>query len=96
MSLYAVEKVFWELGKYPERIARLQADPDGYLAAYNLDDEERRMIREVDLKGLSEKGVSTLLTLMVWPMFKGPEGLPYDYLEHMAGGAGSAPGETRA
>jgi hypothetical protein len=44
------------------------------------------MIARVDLKALAERGVSTLLTMMVWPMLKGPEGMPFSYLEHMNGG----------
>ncbi|MBC7161094.1 MAG: hypothetical protein H5U26_03150 [Immundisolibacter sp.] len=86
MSLYAVEKVFWEFGTDPDRIAAFRADPDGYLAPYRLEPDERDMIKRVDLKALAERGVSTLLTMMVWPMLKGPEGMPFSYLEHMNGG----------
>ena len=86
MSLNAVEKVFWEFGTDPDRIAAFRADPDGYLARYRLEPDERDMIKRVDLKALAERGVSTLLTMMVWPMLKGPEGMPFSYLEHMNGG----------
>ncbi|WP_372725370.1 hypothetical protein [Immundisolibacter sp.] len=86
MSLNAVEKVFWEFGTDPDRIAAFRADPDGYLAAYRLEPDERDMVKRVDLKALAERGVSTLLTMMVWPMLKGPEGMPFSYLEHMNGG----------
>ena len=51
-----------------------------------LEPDEREMIKQVDLKALAERGVSTLLTMMVWPMLKGPEGMPFSYLEHMNGG----------
>ncbi|WP_448509247.1 hypothetical protein [Immundisolibacter sp.] len=86
MSVQAVEKVFWEFGTDADRIAAFRADPDGYLAAYRLEPDERDMIKRVDLKALAERGVSTLLTMMVWPMLKGPEGMPFSYLEHMNGG----------
>lgn len=86
MSIHAVEKVFWEFGNEPERIGRFFEDPDRYLSGYNLTDGERAMIRDVDLKGLADSGVSTLLTMMVWPMMKGAEGMPFDYLAHMNGG----------
>ncbi|MGK2941591.1 MAG: hypothetical protein ACSLFJ_07945 [Immundisolibacter sp.] len=86
MSLNAVEKVFWEFGTDPDRIAAFRADPDAYLAAYPLEPDERDMVKRVDLKALAERGVSTLLTMMVWPMLKGPEGMPFSYLEHMNGG----------
>lgn len=86
MSLHAVEKVFWEFGTDPQRIAAFRADPDGYLKGYRLEPDEREMIKQVDLQALAERGVSTLLTMMVWPMLKGPEGMPFSYLEHMNGG----------
>ena len=91
MSLNNVERVFWEFGNDPGRIARFNEDPDSYLAAYDLDAAERRAIRDVDLKALADSGVSTLLTLMVWPLLKGPEGMPFAYLEHMNGGKLPAP-----
>jgi hypothetical protein len=86
VSLNAVEKVFWEFGTDPARIAAFRADPEGYLKPYRLEPDEREMIKQVDLKALAERGVSTLLTMMVWPMLKGPEGMPFSYLEHMNGG----------
>jgi hypothetical protein len=86
MSVSAVEKVFWEFGKDPRRIERFRADPDGYLKPYRLEPEEREAIKRVDLKALSDRGVSTLLTMMIWPLLKGPEGMPFDYLAHMNGG----------
>ena len=85
MSIHAIEKVFWEFGKNPRRIEDFMKDPDSYLVPYALDAEERRMIKENDLKALAEQGVSTLLTLMVWPLMNGPEGMPLDYLRHMGG-----------
>ena len=86
MSVHAVEKVFWEFGNKPSRIDEFRRDPDAYLARYNLTAEERAMIRHVDLKALAEHGVSTLLTIMVWPLLKGPDEMPFDYLVHMNDG----------
>ena len=86
MSIHAVEKVFWEFGNQPQRIETFKAEPEKYLAAYNLSPLESEMIVSVDLKALAESGVSTLLTMMVWPRLNGPEGMPFAYLEHMNGG----------
>lgn len=86
MSLNAVEKVFWEFGADPSRIEAFRADPEGYLAAYRLDPDEREMITKVDLRALAKRGVNTLLTMMIWPLMKGPQGMPFSYLEHMNGG----------
>ncbi len=91
MSINAVEKVFWEFGNDPSRIETFRADPTQYLARYNLTPAETDMIAAVDLKALADAGVSTLLTMMVWPLLNGPEGMPFVYLEHMNGGKMPAP-----
>ena len=85
MSIHAVEKVFWEFGIDPARVGRYKADPDAYLNEYNLTEEERRNIKDINLKALADNGVSSILTLMVWPLIKGPEGMPMSYLKHMSG-----------
>lgn len=86
MSVHAVEKVLWEFGNKPSRIEDFRRDPDAYLASYALTASERDMIRHVDLKALAAHGVSSLLTLMVWPLLKGPQEMPFDYLVHMNDG----------
>lgn len=86
MSVHAVEKVFWEFGNKPARIDEFRRDPDTYLKNYALTDQERAMIRGVDLKALEAHGVSSLLTLMVWPLLKGADEMPFDYLVHMNDG----------
>ncbi len=86
MSINAVEKAFWTLGKDPEAVDQLKSDPEEFFGQFMLTDKERAMIRENDLKGLADIGVSTMLTLMVWPILNGPEGMPFDYLTHMNGG----------
>lgn len=86
MSIHGVEKAFWTLGKDPEAIGQFKADPGVFLDRFALTDAERKMIRENDLKSLADQGVNTLLTLMVWPMLNGPDGMPFDYLTHMNGG----------
>jgi len=91
MSVNTVERILWEFGENPERIGRFQADPAEYLSSYQLSARESKALTEIDLKTLAELGVSTLLTMMVWPMIKGPEGMPFAYLEHMSGGKLTAP-----
>lgn len=86
MSINAVEKIFWEFGNDPARVATFRANTEQYLNDYNLDATEREMVAKVDLKALADAGVSTLLTMMVWPILNGPEGMPFAYLEHMNGG----------
>jgi len=91
MSVNSVERILWEFCEYPERLGQFQATPTEPLASHQLDDVERKALTQFDLKTLAELGVSTLLTMMVWPMIKGPEGMPFTYLEHMSGGKITAP-----
>lgn len=86
-----VERVLWEFGNDPSRIERFNADAASYLADYALSEDERDALRRGDMKALADQGVNTLLTLMVWPMLKGPEGMPFSYLEHMNGGSRPGP-----
>lgn len=83
MSVNTVERVLWEFGNRPERVTRFRADPAGYLAAYPLTSAEREMIQRMDLRALADHGVSSLLTIMVWPLLHGADEMPFDYLVHM-------------
>lgn len=91
MSIHAVEKVFWEFGNDPARIAAFRANPQGYLAPYLLTPIERDAIARQDLKALADQGVSTLLTMMVWPLLNGPQDMLFAYLKHMQGEHAPAP-----
>jgi len=91
MSVSSVERVLWEFGENPERVRLFQANPAEYLSPYQLEENESKALTDVDLKTLADLGVSTLQTMMVWPMLKGPEGMPFSYLEHMSGGKITAP-----
>ena len=86
MSLHAVERVFWEFGQDQSAVERFQQDPDAYLDAFALEEEERRAIKEVDLKSLSKQGMNPLLLMMTWPLLKGLDGYPFVYLEHLNDG----------
>ncbi|MEM7467175.1 MAG: hypothetical protein AAF387_09845 [Pseudomonadota bacterium] len=86
MSVSNVERVLWEFSKDPARIAKFTATPDAYLSNYVLSEDERDALCRGDLKSLADMGVNTLLTLTVWPLINGPEGMPFSYLEHMNGG----------
>ena len=85
MSVNTVERILWEFGDNPERIGQFKANPEEYFSAYQLTEKESEALKKLDFKTLAELGVSTLLTLMVWPMIKGPEGMPFAYLDHMNG-----------
>lgn len=83
MSVNAVERVLWEFGDDAKRLARFNADPQGYLQGYDLEAWEREAIIKMDVRKLTDSGVSTLLAMMAWPMMNGTGDIPFDYLKRM-------------
>jgi hypothetical protein len=47
-----MHRALWEVHRHPERAAEFAADPDGYLAGFDLTDEQRRALRERDLRAI--------------------------------------------
>ena len=86
MSVTAIERVLWEMGNKESRVEEFKADPDAYLATRDLSDTERRWLKEMDVKSLVDHGVSSMLTMMAWPLIHGVDDLPFDYLTKMNGG----------
>lgn len=85
MSVNSVERVLWEFGENPGLMEQFRSSPDQYLSPYQLSEQERDALLNNDLKTLASLGVSTLLTMMIWPIINGPEGMPFAYLDHMNG-----------
>ena len=84
MSVNTIEKILWEFGDEPSRVNAFLKDPDGYLAQFQLADEEFRMVRTMDVKALGEYGVSNMLLMMAWPLLNGNNPLmQFDYLKRM-------------
>jgi hypothetical protein len=72
-----MEKVLWEFAGNPERVQKFKSDPDAYLAQYTfLEQDEAEILRKMDVKAMAGRGVSTLLTMMVWQEMEGPQGVP--------------------
>jgi len=77
VSTYTIEKVLWEFAANPERVQRFKSDPDAYLANYTfLAQDEVEIVKKMDVKAMAARGVSTLLTMMVWQELEGPAGMP--------------------
>lgn len=60
-DMYEVEKLLWQLRKDKQLAEQFKADPDDVLARYELDDEQRRMLREGDYQGILEAGANPYL-----------------------------------
>lgn len=57
MIAYALNRALYDLREEANREA-FKADRDGYLARYDLTDDERRAVRELDWKRMNELGAS--------------------------------------
>ncbi len=60
MSLYRLEQVVYDLGVKGDARKRFAKNPERFLNSYFLDDEERRLIQEFDVRQLVDKGISPL------------------------------------
>lgn len=83
MSQFATEQALWDLSGNPANIQRYTEDPHGFLAGYALTDEEKRMIRDKDVRGLADQGNSQMLVMLFWNALSGGfDALP-EYLGRM-------------
>lgn len=58
---YEVEKLLWQLRKHKDLAERFKQDPDAVLADYDLDEEQRRMLRDGDYHGILRSGANPYL-----------------------------------
>jgi len=72
MSLYAVQKLIYQLNRDPQVREQLAQDLDGLLAQYELTEQERLAIRDPDIGLLYVMGVNGQL-LMHYAAFRGFE-----------------------
>jgi len=72
MSLYAVQKLIYQLNRDPQVREQLAQDFDGLLAQYELTDEERTAIHDPDIGLLYVMGVNGQL-LMHYAALRGFE-----------------------
>jgi Aromatic-ring-opening dioxygenase LigAB, LigA subunit len=76
MSLYAVQKLIYQLNRDPQVREQLAQDFDGLLAKYELTEEERGAIRDPDVGLLYVMGVNGQL-LMHYAALRGFEWSAY-------------------
>jgi hypothetical protein len=72
MSLYAVQKLIYQLNRDPQLRQRLADDMDGLLSDYELTEQERNAIRDPDIGLLYVMGVNGQL-LMHYAALRGFE-----------------------
>jgi hypothetical protein len=76
MSLYYTQKLLYQINREPALRRRLAEDLEGLLAEYELDEQERRAIREPDIGLLYVMGVNGQI-LMHYAALRGYEWAAY-------------------
>lgn len=90
MSTNTIERVLYDLHAIPGDARSFLQDPDAYLAKYPLDAEERSLIRNQDVLGMADRGVSQMLMFVTWQAVNGgPSSIP-EYMRRMNTPAGQA------
>lgn len=76
MSVYAVEKVLWELVNDPGLVAEFKGPGGKYLAPYQLTADEKKLLEnEVNFSALKALGVNERLLLAADMLLNGPENI---------------------
>ena len=76
MSVYTIERVLFDLTSDPQAPARLREDPQGFLAAYPLEDEEAHIIRVLDVRAMHDRGVDAMLSMRAFNAVEGRARMP--------------------
>ena len=79
MSIHAVEKLMYEICNSGERAQQYHTGPDELLARFALTELERRLVRELDVRGLTDYQVNPMLIMTTWNTLVGPNHIG-DYL----------------
>lgn len=82
MSSNTIERVLWDLNVNRESRRRFLEDSAKFLSRYQLTEEERAMIRQFDVRGLTDRGVNTMLAMGFWMEVEGSSDI-HEYLRRM-------------
>lgn len=66
MSRNTLEKVLYDLSTSGANKKKFAEDADKFLSRYQLNDEERALIRDYKVRDLADLGVNTMLTWGFW------------------------------
>jgi hypothetical protein len=86
VSTHAVELALWTIVADPRDGARFRADPDAFLAAFRLDEEEKAIVRALDVKRLIGLDINSMLVMNAYCALNGFQNIP-TYLQTLNGGA---------
>ncbi len=84
MSTHAVELALWTIVADPRDGRRFQADPDAFLAGFRLEDDEKVMVRELDVRRLIDLEINSMLVMNAYCAVHGFQNIP-TYLQTLNG-----------
>ncbi len=73
MSTNAMEKALWQALSNPHELQRLAGDAAGYLSGFKLDEVERAMMLDWDVRGIVARGINPLLAVSAFSAVNGVE-----------------------
>lgn len=76
MSVFGVEKALWQTTRDAEDAQRMLEDAHAYLGEFNIDEDERWLAAEWDLRALVERGVNPMVLMMAFAAVNGPAASP--------------------
>jgi hypothetical protein len=83
MSLYTLERVLWDLHAHPDKVREFHAGADAFLRPYPVTEEERSLIKSLDVRAIADLGVSQMLLFCAWQAVQGgPPSVP-EYMRRM-------------
>jgi hypothetical protein len=74
VSVYQVQKLIWEVDRDRELKRQFREDPESVLGRYDLSDQERQALRDVDAWALRSMNVHPILMRQYTRLFHIPHG----------------------
>lgn len=87
VSIHTVEKVLWDLMVFPDKKETFVNTPDVLLSAYQLGDDEKDILKNWDVRTMTDRGCSPMLSMISWMAVRGGEEMP-EYMRRMNTPAG--------
>jgi hypothetical protein len=66
MSRDSLERVIYDLSTSGANKKAFAADPDKFLSRYQIDSDERALVKGYDVRALADRGVNSMLTWGFW------------------------------
>lgn len=82
MSVHMVEKALFDIAANARNAQAYRDGPEAFLSPYVLDADEARMIRQMDVRKMINRGVNPMLAMRVFSAVEGRERMP-EYMRRL-------------